>query len=99
MSLLIVFHFLLPLPTSLSLHHFLLRYSLFVIFFAKHTHMKAEGKTVNEILINLPEDRIEPFNKLHDVIVKRIDGGADHAGRYLCGELLQLDQIGHELPS
>lgn len=32
--------------------------------------MKATGKTVNDILINLPEERAEPFNKLHDVIVK-----------------------------
>ena len=32
--------------------------------------MKAQGKTVHEILISLPEDRAEPFNKLHDVIVK-----------------------------
>ena len=37
--------------------------------------MQATGKTVQEILTNLPEDRIEPFNKLHDVIVKNLPKG------------------------
>ncbi len=37
--------------------------------------MKANGKTVNDILINLPEDRAEPFNKLHHVIVKNLPKG------------------------
>ena len=37
--------------------------------------MKAIGKTVKEILINLPEDRVLPFNKLHDVIVKNLPEG------------------------
>lgn len=37
--------------------------------------MKATGKTVNEILISLPEDRAEPFNKLHDVIVNNLPKG------------------------
>ena len=37
--------------------------------------MKAIGKTVEDILINLPEDRTEPFNKLHDVIVKNLPKG------------------------
>lgn len=37
--------------------------------------MKATGKTVNDILISLPEDRAEPFNKLHDVIVKNLPKG------------------------
>ena len=37
--------------------------------------MKANGKTVMEILLNLPEDRLEPFNKLHDVIVKNLPKG------------------------
>lgn len=37
--------------------------------------MKANGKTVNEILTNLPEDRVEPFNKLHDVILKNLPKG------------------------
>jgi hypothetical protein len=34
--------------------------------------MKANGNTVTEILTNLPTDRAEPFNKLHDVIVKNL---------------------------
>ena len=37
--------------------------------------MKANGNTVKEILENLPEDRAEPFNKLHDVIVKNLPKG------------------------
>ena len=37
--------------------------------------MKAEGKTVTEILLNVPEDRIESFNKLHEVIVKNLPKG------------------------
>ncbi|OFY66010.1 MAG: hypothetical protein A3H98_04410 [Bacteroidetes bacterium RIFCSPLOWO2_02_FULL_36_8] len=37
--------------------------------------MKATGKTVKEILTNLPADRAEPFNKLHDVIVKNLPKG------------------------
>ena len=37
--------------------------------------MKANGKTVHEILINLPEDRVEPFNKLHEVIIKNLPKG------------------------
>ena len=44
--------------------------------------MKAEGKTVEEILINLPEDRVEPFNKLHDVIVKNLPKGFEAAISY-----------------
>ncbi|GAB4191308.1 MAG: hypothetical protein Kow00108_26460 [Calditrichia bacterium] len=32
-------------------------------------HMKANGNTVEEILNNLPEDRKEPFNRLHQVIM------------------------------
>lgn len=39
--------------------------------------MKATGKTVDEILISLPEDRAEPFNKLHDVIVKNLPKGIE----------------------
>jgi hypothetical protein len=38
--------------------------------------MKAAGNTVNEILTNLPPDRVEPFNKLHDVIVKNLPEAA-----------------------
>lgn len=37
--------------------------------------MKAAGKTVNEILVNLPEDRLVPFNKLHETIVKNLPKG------------------------
>lgn len=44
--------------------------------------MKAEGKTVEEILINLPQDRVEPFNKLHDVIVKNLPKGFEAAISY-----------------
>ena len=44
--------------------------------------MKADGKTVKEILINLPEDRAEPFNKLHDVIVKNLPKGFEPAISY-----------------
>lgn len=44
--------------------------------------MKAQGKTVNEILANLPEERAEPFNKLHDVIVKNLPKGFEPAISY-----------------
>ncbi len=44
--------------------------------------MKAAGKTVKEILINLPEDRAEPFNKLHDVIMKNLPKGFEAAISY-----------------
>lgn len=37
--------------------------------------MKAIGKTVNEILTSLPEDRAEAFNRLHDVIVENLPEG------------------------
>ncbi len=37
--------------------------------------MKAIGKTVHEILTSLPADRAEPFNKLHDVILKNLPVG------------------------
>ncbi len=37
--------------------------------------MKATGKTVIEILTSLPSDRVEPFNKLHNVIVKNLPKG------------------------
>lgn len=45
-------------------------------------HMKQEGKTVNEILTNLPTDRAEPFSKLHDVIVKNLPKGFEAAISY-----------------
>ncbi len=44
--------------------------------------MKAAGNTVKEILINLPEDRAEPFNKLHDVIVQNLPEGFEAAISY-----------------
>lgn len=44
--------------------------------------MKAEGKTVEEILTNLPEDRIVEFNKLHNVIVKNLPKGFEPAISY-----------------
>lgn len=44
--------------------------------------MKAAGKTVTEILTNLPEDRKEPFNKLHNVIVKNLPKGFEAAISY-----------------
>lgn len=44
--------------------------------------MKANGKTVQDILINLPTDRVEPFNKLHEVIVKNLPKGFEPAISY-----------------
>ena len=37
--------------------------------------MKAIGNSVTDILANVPEDRAESFNKLHDVIVKNLPKG------------------------
>jgi len=37
--------------------------------------MKASGNTVDEILNNLPEDRAEAFNNLHNVIVENLPKG------------------------
>ena len=47
--------------------------------------MKAHGKTVKEILLNLPEDGVEPFNKPHDVIVKNLPKGFEPAISYGVG--------------
>ena len=47
--------------------------------------MKAEGKTVNEILVNLPGDRVEPFNKLHEVILKNLPKGFEPTVSYGVG--------------
>lgn len=44
--------------------------------------MKAGGNTVEEILKNLPEDRLEPFNRLHQVIVKNLPKGFEPAISY-----------------
>lgn len=44
--------------------------------------MNAAGNTVDEILSNLPEERVEPFNKLHEVIVKNLPEGFEAAMSY-----------------
>lgn len=44
--------------------------------------MKPNGKTVNEILTNLPPERKEPFLNLHDVIVKNLPKGFEVALSY-----------------
>ncbi len=44
--------------------------------------MKAQGNTVEEILRQLPEDRIVPFNRLHEVIVKNLPKGFEPAMSY-----------------
>jgi len=44
--------------------------------------MKAAGNTVYEILTNLPPNRVEPFNKLHDIIVKNLPEGFEAAISY-----------------
>ena len=44
--------------------------------------MKAQGNTVKDILLNLPEDRLIPFNKLHDIIVKNLPKGFEPAISY-----------------
>ena len=44
--------------------------------------MNPIGKTVDEILTNLPSDRVEPFNKLHDVIIKNLPKGFEAAISY-----------------
>lgn len=37
--------------------------------------MKATGNSVEEILANVPADRLEPFKKLHEVIVENLPAG------------------------
>jgi hypothetical protein len=44
--------------------------------------LKAIGKTVEDILINLPEERLEPFHKLHEVILKNLPKGFEAAISY-----------------
>lgn len=44
--------------------------------------MKAIGNTVQEILSNIPEDRIEAFHKLHEVIVRNLPLGFEAAISY-----------------
>lgn len=41
----------------------------------QNINMQAAGKTVEEILTNLATDRIEPFNKLHQIIVEYLPKG------------------------
>jgi hypothetical protein len=44
--------------------------------------MKANGTTVEDILANVPEDRFEAFNKLHQVIVENLPDGFEPAISY-----------------
>jgi hypothetical protein len=44
--------------------------------------MKAPGNTVKEILLNQPADRLEPFSKLHEVILKNLPKGFEAAISY-----------------
>lgn len=44
--------------------------------------MKTFGKTVKEILNNLSADRADPFNKLHNVIIKNLPEGFEAAISY-----------------
>jgi len=44
--------------------------------------MKANGTTVKEILANVPQERLEAFNKLHKVIVKNLPKGFEAAISY-----------------
>lgn len=44
--------------------------------------MKATGTTVIEILNNIPEDRADAFNKLHEVIVDNLPEGFEAAISY-----------------
>jgi hypothetical protein len=44
--------------------------------------MRPTGTTVEDILTNVPEDRIEAFNKLHNTIVKNMPKGFEVAISY-----------------
>lgn len=44
--------------------------------------MKAVGKTVEEILANVPKERAEAFNKLHQIILKNLPKGFEAAISY-----------------
>ena len=44
--------------------------------------MKPAGNTVEALLTNLPEDRIEPFNTLHETIVRHLPKGFEPAMSY-----------------
>lgn len=44
--------------------------------------MKSLGSTVEDILLNLPDDRLEPFTNLHEIIVKNLPNGFEAAISY-----------------
>src|SRR5690606_41777396 len=44
--------------------------------------MKANGTTVEEILANVPQQRLKTFNKLHEVIVTKLPKGFEAAISY-----------------
>jgi hypothetical protein len=44
--------------------------------------MKPKPKSIKEIFAQLPPDRVEPFNKLHDIIVKNLPEGFEPAISY-----------------
>lgn len=44
--------------------------------------MKANGTTVKEILANVPEERAEAFNKLHETIIENLPEGFEAAISY-----------------
>lgn len=48
----------------------------------KSTLHERIGKSVKDILASLPEDRAQPFNKLHDTIVKKLPKGFEAAISY-----------------
>jgi hypothetical protein len=52
--------------------------------------MKAKGKTVNEILANIPNDRFEAFNQLHQTIIDHLPEGFEAAISY--------DGLGYVVP-
>lgn len=44
--------------------------------------MKANGTTVKEILANVPEERAEAFNRLHQTIIENLPEGFEAAISY-----------------
>lgn len=56
--------------------------STFTFKICKMSDMKASGNTVDEILNNLPDDRKESFNKLHQTIIKNLPEGFEAAISY-----------------
>jgi len=57
--------------------------------------MKANGNTVTEILKNIPEDRKEIFQKLHNVILKNLPKGFEPAMSY---GMLSYGMLGYVVP-